>query len=1091
MSLEDLRRYDKMLEGLRGDAGQSVDARSISSGLKALAQQKLQGMKAVSGLQNLGVPREQAERLVRLEIRPTKSRKKPAGSEEVIDKYFDDYRDTIPADYERGVIPSFKRGLKSGVSGILAGYGEQVSDKEQPWYEHLAELAGETASDAPAMMVGSSIGAAAGAPIGGIGAIPGAAAGAFAAPTLLKHSVAEYRDYVKGGGDASFGDFLERAGRTAKETGKAAIIGGVTGKMSKLLPILREIPGMSKLLNTKPGRAIGEVALDVAGITGTQAAIEGEMPTVQQIIDNAFIATGARGAHLAARKMKLGKAVEPVVRPAVEKAKEIAKKASKGLRRLVPKEVKDVAAEARKEVGGLRKTPGEKIPFEMLKDHVGARDAKLVEARFKREAMLEKAQKKGKYTKENLEEMMYYRQKTGNPFKEGDTYKELAKRLPKGARKFNEMIGKHLDESLKTWNDNPATKNINPREALEEVYLPGLYEYDPKKFARATNELSNKFKTKNPFSNPKTFMSYNEAFKKAGLKPLHKNIIDLVGANDRIMIKTMANNELLKKVKTHEKENKTDIIVNPSSRKKYQKAKADGYVPFESPFLRRYVAGEKGGKLIHSTSEAPALVHPDFAEAFQGVFNKETFRPGYKIVNALDSLADLIRFKRVALSPYHYEPLMESAVGGKDVKALNLKKWLGEGTKFQQNKEFMMSAADSGLKADPIDPKMFKRGEALIDKAVDYAEGKKAPKIIQKSLRTAKRGMEFLFKEFHPKLKLTTWNDYNNDVITKLAKEGRPPGEAEIKQIKRDNAELVNNMYDGQRWETMKFFNNPKHMRFLRRALSYTDWTVSAGRQFMDAFAPGMKGKQGRKYWAKYGLASVMIQQTLKYLTSGFEQTDKENLSPSGVSWNPKKAMEGLTQGDPSKWYHFPLPDFNVKIGNAIFNPGRDSGGKKLFAHTGKQFLEVPRYYTDPVSALFSKANPLVQIIGEQVMGGTPYEGETRPARAVYKRGKLVPWEGTERGSLEQYISRGKEIAKDVTPFSLRGVHEHGVLPTLATGGMLSISQGISLTKAEPMMRKALKSKDIKMANRIRRALKDNAYSDKSIKSMITRARKS
>jgi len=235
----------------------------------------------------------------------------------------------------------------------------------------------------------------------------------------------------------------------------------------------------------------------------------------------------------------------------------------------------------------------------------------------------------------------------------------------------------------------------------------------------------------------------------------------------------------------------------------------------------------------------------------------------------------------------------------------------------------------------------------------------------------------------------------------------------------------------------------------------------------------------------------MMTQGLLKFINSGYEQTDEENKSISGVRWNPEKALEGLTKGDPSKWYQFPLPDFDVTIAGIPFNPGRDSIGKKLYGHFGKQMLEIGRYFTDPASALFSKANPLIQIVGKQILGGTPYEGKIFPARYAYKAGKSVPWEGTERGSLEEYISRGKEVISDVMPFSLKRVLDVGIAPTVASGlGTIPVSKGLSITKAEPLMRKALKAKNTAEINRIRRTLRDNGYKERSIKSMITRARK-
>jgi len=73
--------------------------------------------------------------------------------------------------------------------------------------------------------------------------------------------------------------------------------------------------------------------------------------------------------------------------------------------------------------------------------------------------------------------MKYYAQKTGDPnIGVEDSFADVSQRLPKHAKAFvDEVIRPHLKESLKTWNEHPATRDINPRKGLEEYYLPGVY----------------------------------------------------------------------------------------------------------------------------------------------------------------------------------------------------------------------------------------------------------------------------------------------------------------------------------------------------------------------------------------------------------------------------------------------------------------------------------------------------------------------------------------------------------------------------------------------------------------------------------------
>lgn len=979
---------------------------------------------------------------------------------------------------QRGLTGSFARGLSGGLTGIALG-AQTAPIEDESWYERIARLGGELVSDLPAIATGAEVGALAGSAIPGLGTLAGGAAGAFALPSLLKKTYQEYQDYVNQGNDLTFGDFIKRAGRVAKETGKSAILGTAVGKAHKLLPFLESVPGMSKLLNTRIGKPIVETGAELGALTGAQAALEGELPSSQEIFDNAAVLLGAKAGRAVGSKLKIGERIEKVSKPIRKAVAPYLEKVTDSVNKILPESIKNTAKDISAGIKGFKRTANEQRYFEMLEDHVGKRDARVVRSQFKWNRELAKLESKGKVPKKILEEMMYYRQKTGNPYIKGDSYKKLSERLPKEAKNFvDNTVANHFKETLDAWNKNPLTRDINPREALEDIYLPGLYKYDPKKFARAYDEISRQFKTKNPFSNEKKFLSYLEAYKERGLEPRYKNIVDLMRAYDRTIIKIMGNNELLDKVKKYEKKNNLDLIVNPTQEKTYNKAKANGYIPFDDVFLRRYVSGTKDGKLEHATSGRPALVHPEFANAFQGVFKKDAFKPESKFWDYYDSLNNTIRFGRVALSPFHYVALTESALGARGPRALRFKEWINEGKKLASNEEFMVDAADSGLKSTRIDPLSIEKGQKLLDRAVDKLETKG----YEKSAKGLNRAFGYLFDEFHPYLKLTTWNEITNNYIEKLTKQGNPPNAKEIKRIKRDVAKHVNNIYGGQRWETMKWFNDPQNMKTMRRLIGYPDWTVSAARQAAEAFSPGLKGELSRKYWLKYGVSMFLLRNLMAGLYGGLTKKEGEK-----IKWDQGKAYKTLTESDPSKWYQFPLPDVEFSILGKKYNPGRDEKNRKLYSHFGKQALEILGYFKHPTKTLFSKSSPLIQIAGRQILGGSPADRGIFPAQYKYKRGKMEPWGGSEPGSLKEYMYRAKDIAESVIPFGIRTASDRGVAPFLAAGaGAVPISKGMSLYAAEPYIKKALQKKDGKQLNLIKKTLKDNGYSDRQIKSRIS-----
>jgi hypothetical protein len=942
-------------------------------------------------------------------------------------------------DESRGFLPSFQKGWKSGVTGLLSGGIPESAAQDESFIEHMGSLLGETLSDVPGMLVSGVAGEAVGGPIG-------AAAGAFAGPTLLKQSLAEYRDYASKGNDITFGEFLDRAGRVGTQTGKSAAIGAATGAVSKLLPVIKNIPGMDKLLSTKYGTPIATGALELGTMTGSKAALEGRLPDKQEVVDNAL---GLMGFKLAS---KGGQPIARGVGSVLEKGTSLGRSLLEKAPESISKPFKEFQEHRAKQ----------KQFWNMLEEHIGERNAKLVESQFKwRDAMSESA-KQGKFSKQDLNDMMYYRQKTGNPKIEGDTYDSLVKRLNPNARRFvDTVIDQHLKDSLKAWNDNPTTKDISPREGLEEIYLPGLYEYEPGKFEHAYNEVSKRFKTRNPFSNEKVFLNYLDAFKEAGLKPRYDNIVDLMKAYDATMIKSTVNSELISKIKDLEKRSGEKLIVR-STDKQYADAKRNGFVQFDDPFLRRYVAStDANGKPVWATTAVPVLVHPDFAPVFQGVFTKESYKKPNMALRAYDALGNALRTVHVRYSPFHYGALLEhgaSTIGTRKSFGYLFKGWSKDIDKLRNDKNFMEDAARSGL-------------------------------VIHKPVEDIKSGGH-LFSDYHPRLKLASWKQFVDKEIGRLSEEGKPPSQDEIVAIKKDMAGLVNNIFGGQNWELQHWFNDPKNLLLARRLIGYPDWTVSAIKNAANTFSPGVKGDVARKTWMRYGINYMMFQGAMKFLMSGWQNKDPKD-PDSGIEFNPQKALDGLDKAkqDPTAWYKFPLPDINVNIAGHVFNPGRDAEDRRLYAHTGKQAIEIGNWAKHTFNEFFSKSNPLIQLIWKQVMESTPYEEGTFPVQAS-KESKWQPWGGSKPWTKERFLSRFKELGGSVLPFGVQGLTERGIAPYLATaGGVVPISKGMGLMKSEQYIESALRSKDNESLNNIRRILKDNGYKTKDIDRKISTIR--
>jgi len=927
---------------------------------------------------------------------------------------------------------------------------------------------------------------------GPLGAAIGAGAGAFGLPELIKQAVKYFKEPSKK--DSSLVDKLGRVGEIFTETGKQAIIGAATGGAGRLFPLMSTAPILSKLASTKTGSELIKAGTELAAMTGASALMEGELPAAREVAENALLLGAMKGASgiRGIGRRALGKKAPP--KPTIETATSELSELKKRAVEASPKPVSEAVKRFKKE----------QPAFDMLRKHIGLRNEKLVKSQFKWGKIAEKLITKKNITPEHLEEAMFYRNKTGNPSIEGDTFEALSKRIPESLKKVVDVdIDRHFRESLKTINEKKYLKDINPREEMAERYLPGLYE-NPESFEKVEGKLPSELRTKNPFADMKTFVSYNEALKDAGLKPRYKNILELMQNYDKTVAKMTASSDLLSEISKTEKATGDKIVVNPSEGEAYQEAKRQGYVPFYDLILKEYAKAEGRGSGV---SNLPTLVAPEYANAFQGLFSKQAYSPESKAWKAYDNLSDLVRFGRVKLSFFHYVPLTESAAGALGLKkALSFRSIAKQGAELRSNQAFMQDAAKHGLIVHkPVEryEKAMETGSKLVDNAKKYLPEKivdKAQKsVVAKGLKKLAKSQEYLFEQYHPNLKAVTWQDFVSKAVEKSIKGGKYPTEAQTYKIKTQMADLVNSMYGGQNWDTQRVFNSKGYRKWLRRAIGYPDWTTSAIRQAAGAFSGGLKGKQSRNYWLRFGANSLLAHGALQFVNGGFYQSDKKNKSVSGIRWDPIKALKTVYDPDPIEWYKFPLPDVPLKIAGIEFNPGRDAAtdwkktGSKLYSHFGKQALEVKDWAKHPLRTLFTKSNPLISMIWKQVLESTPSDRKSFLVRGKWKKGTMerMPWDATKPYTAGRLISRAASIVEDVSPFAMKTLFDKGISPYVASGfGSVPLSKGTTPYKAAPELEKAFLKKDVKKVNRIRAALRENGYSEKQIKRAVNSARR-
>ena len=1038
---------------------------------------------------------------------------------------------TLPQQ-ERGIIPSFTRGLAGSVSGLVTGRPERVAPEDAGFVESISEMAGGLIGDLPAMVAGGAAGGAAGtAVLPGIGTAIGAGAGSFALPSLIRQTFAEYRDYAKGGGEGTFGEFLERSGRIGVAGVKGAALGALTSQASRLLPVLKRMPRFEKLLNTRIGKAIEQPAAEVATLTAGQAALEGKAPTAEDLGMNIAAVAGFKAAKGITGAIKKNvpfeeqdiKAAKERTTEKLAKAKDVGVDLAKRFNKLLPESIQkfntNLVEDISKRVQNWtdKKEQAKRETFiGMVEKHSGKKAGEMMRSHYKwRETLetpIDTVDGKDIYlSPQNLQDMMFYRQRTHNPNIDGDTAEALEKRLPEKAKKIvDETIDEHFKTWLQRWNDNPATmKKINPREGLEDIYLPGVWEEtSDKKMTAAMKHademlknhpdktLKQAFKLNGPFANTKVFETYAKGMEEGGLTPRYKNIKDLLRYHDEMMIRLEANNELMDKIRKWQDANGQKLFVLSDNKEAYDQAKKDGWIPFEDKFMRMRVVGKtEDGKPQWEVSPDRALVDPAFAKAVQGVFRKEFYKPEHPAWKAYDNLSSLMKVMRVSLSPFHVVALAEGGVGslGTDffkgigpLRRFFSNNWWNDASKAFEDIDGLAWRAEMGLNFKRPDPETYKKGQELLSEASAIpSKESNLKKPFRHAANLVQKSHKWIFEEYHPRLKIATFDTYLSRVLERMAKEGKDITPELREKVARDVSRVVNNQFGGLNWETITTMNlnDPQTQKWMRRMVGYPDWSVSTVRQAADAFMPGTSGELAREYWIRHLSGWLAATYVMRFLYGGLSnKDDKENT----FTWNPSKAFKALNTKDPNALIEFPLPDVKLNIAGVEFNPGRDEKGRRLHAGFGKQIKEIPRYVTEPVDAVFSKANPMLTSIFKQAFGVTPYKGETFPVRGKQKGGSFLPWDATVAGTPRRALSRATEFAGELLPFSFRGLDEKGVATTLATGfGAIPTRKSMSLKASEPYIYDALRNKNPRKLKEIIDVLKDGGYDDKQIRNRI------
>lgn len=205
-----------------------------------------------------------------------------------------------------GIIAAFKEGLQSSATGMierelqsLSGEErEQIENEDKDFWDKVSYEAGMMTGDFPFMLAGGTIGTALGASGGPAGAFAGGAVGTLALPGMLKQSFREYRQFQEKGGDLTFGEFLQQSANVASAGLNEGMMGLALGTVKTSMNVLKEVPLLKTLFDTKYIGPISKGALTIGGevgvATGIPAIQEGRLPTAEDIARATVLFSGGR-----------------------------------------------------------------------------------------------------------------------------------------------------------------------------------------------------------------------------------------------------------------------------------------------------------------------------------------------------------------------------------------------------------------------------------------------------------------------------------------------------------------------------------------------------------------------------------------------------------------------------------------------------------------------------------------------------------------------------------------------------------------------------------------------------------------------------
>ena len=582
-----------------------------------------------------------------------------------------------------------------------------------------------------------------------------------------------------------------------------------------------------------------------------------------------------------------------------------------------------------------------------------------------------------------------------------------------------EEIKKHFDGGFKRVKAH--LKDLTVKQI--EDYVTHLWDIPRHKKAEAISWFS----TQDRFMERRFIPTYKEGIEK-GFIPKFLDVSEIIKIHDNVGNRAVENTKYIEALLNMEKDGIKLIH-------RGEDAPLD-WIEVDYPALTRRIPLSKTqikrkGEFV---KESKVKVHPDLVRPLKVIFEDRFDHP---VISAYEALNGVMKKSMLSLSLFHHGALGETGtalIGPiKTAKIMfnpvSIYKALvrGEYDVFKKE-EIARDSIEHGVQYGATADIPVGRIQSYLDELARVTQDVPIASKITKFMAGFNSVWDkALWNYLHDTLKLYAYESLVGKLDPKLTTDL-------TKKSKREIAQVVNDTFGGQNWDTLMM--TPKEVQMLTWSLLSSDWTLSTTRQ---ALAPtgigkvynetkGLRKALGWKFWARAALYFGVGVNLLNVLFRSKDMKDNPQYYEDKEYSFLDKTMFGNTVG--KKTYLF---------------RGRYSDGSERYIRWGKQFRDFFELLSTPFKKIGGKIAPVPQLISEMFTGHT-FSG--------FENDDIYGMKG-----LEKATGTVKTVGKAFLPISIRRFLQENI-ETRPLDIAMQSSKGLSRYSAMEYFKKAIVSGD-------------------------------